>query len=99
MGDAALNIPFRPRTTPLDATRRARSLSWAAGLPAEGRLARAAASRPAHSRGPRAPAEARSSVAGEAAGRRAAAAHPKEVVLVFLDAMGEYRWPTAGHPW
>ena len=30
---------------------------------------------------------------------REAAAHPHEVVLVFLDEMGYYRWPTEGRTW
>ena len=30
---------------------------------------------------------------------RQAAAHPHEVVLVFLDEMGYYRWPTEGRTW
>jgi transposase len=30
---------------------------------------------------------------------RAAAAHPGEVVLVFLDEMGYYRWPAEGRNW
>ena len=30
---------------------------------------------------------------------RDAAAHPDEVVLVFLDEMGYYRWPKEGHTW
>ncbi len=30
---------------------------------------------------------------------RDAAAHPGEVVLVFLDEMGYYRWPTEGRTW
>lgn len=30
---------------------------------------------------------------------RDAAAHPDEVVLVFLDEMGYYRWPVAGRSW
>lgn len=30
---------------------------------------------------------------------RDAAAHPDDVVLLFLDEMGYYRWPTAGRSW
>jgi len=30
---------------------------------------------------------------------RDAATHPGEVVLVFLDEMGYYRWPAEGHAW
>ena len=30
---------------------------------------------------------------------RTAVAHPSEVVVLFLDEMGYYRWPTEGRPW